>query len=339
VIGSIPIGDAAEVVTNVGPDWDCLIRYSAPTSVVQSVKAKYLDVISITNAAGTKINLDYWAVTIGALPKGLSPVELLENIRVRFAGFQDPRLTRFWVDGPAGNWMYNRPGTILRFEMPIPTTPSAYLNTFPQYREAPVALAESGTSFWRFVTLSGHPVSGTREFGIFQRNDGQWEVYTCGVDRVTFRVEDTFFQEMIFQGGDQVWEEFQGHVAYYVQSVGGTVTGTPAFHKRYDWDTTAAGVLDEFFPGVQSNHVNAAENFWQSAKTNGLAYPIYSRCLYELTTEKIARYDEDRLMAFRGFVRVIVHKPGWVSVLHLSDHLVNMMLQLAGPDINPAISL
>ena len=218
-------------------DWDMLVRFKPADNLSQGAAARDHVVRSIFDATilGSTVNLDYWGITISKMPKEngktLTPEQLLERIRTRFGSFLGKDFARFkeFEQVDLSGWKAGTPGTLLVFNAHFPTVPGPGID-----RVAPVMLAEKTPRYWRFVTVGDHPVSGTREFGIFQLSNGRWELYTRGADRITFSLEIPL-KEGIFSGADQLWESFQLKVADDITSHGGGVANTPAVHDRYCW--------------------------------------------------------------------------------------------------------
>jgi len=73
-----------------------------------------------------------------------------------------------------------------------------------------------------------HPVSGNREFGIYNdpSRPGEYTFYTMGVDRIS----DWMFNLMnvprntIFNGGDELWSNMQKNIVNYINHNGGRAT-------------------------------------------------------------------------------------------------------------------
>ncbi|TDH18069.1 hypothetical protein EXU57_24420 [Segetibacter sp. 3557_3] len=216
-------------------DWDLLIRHKPELSISNAAAARNRPVLSIYNGIGD-VNLDYWAITISKMPivngRRLTAEQLLSRIRGRFSTYIDRSLAVFSpsqpLDEPA--WRAGTVGALLTFTIKVPTIPG------PTSVIAPVMLSASTPTYWRFVTVGQHPVSGSREFGIRNLPDGKWEVYTRGADRISSR-HSVPMTHMIFEGGDQIWEKFQDKVGQDITSIGGEVSNYPETHGRYCWSS------------------------------------------------------------------------------------------------------
>jgi len=76
-----------------------------------------------------------------------------------------------------------------------------------------------------------HPVSGNREFGIYndQTRPGEFTFYTMGVDRTSdlmFRLLNS--NNQVFDGGDALWSNIQKNMIQFIINNGGQAeTYTP----------------------------------------------------------------------------------------------------------------
>jgi len=108
-----------------------------------------------------------------------------------------------------------------------------------------VICTESNLNYWRFKTIrapwSGtHPVSGTREFGIKQNNDGSYDLNTRGVDRFKSNfienISTAMFFGNAFDGADSLWELMQQNMAQYINENGGSADKRVPIKERPDWN-------------------------------------------------------------------------------------------------------
>ena len=104
--------------------------------------------------------------------------------------------------------------------------------------------------FWRFVTVEsdedhGHPVSGFREFGMEETNNGTYIYYVRAADRLTSHV-DGFVADLIndkddffFAAADETWTTMMKDVKQFIEDKGGEVEpfdDTKEYAKRYPFN-------------------------------------------------------------------------------------------------------
>ncbi|MFC3198149.1 hypothetical protein ACFOET_11055 [Parapedobacter deserti] len=105
-----------------------------------------------------------------------------------------------------------------------------------------VIVSDYSTDKWTFSTIfdpkyGNHPVSGNRDFGYEQNDDGSYTFYTRGVDRLT-----TFVVALLqsvsgvpFNRADELWASFQNKINDYVNQHGGASNLAPKQVHRPDW--------------------------------------------------------------------------------------------------------
>ena len=102
-------------------------------------------------------------------------------------------------------------------------------------------------STWIFTTIEvpygsqgydgEHPVSGNREFGIFQNPDGSYTFYARGVDRITDFFDSSWAENITsnpFENPDLLWGSLTEKVSNYVQNNGGNAV-TPISIDNKKW--------------------------------------------------------------------------------------------------------
>ncbi len=168
---------------------------------------------------GLTANMDYFSVKVNKLPAGVSPNELLEEIRLDINSYINTVFSEF---NPETNldtgedevklWNSVNPvGALLTID--IPTNPGS------------VMCVNRDRSSWMFTTVKTpkdglHPVSGNREFGYKANLDGSIEIYTSGVDRFTLYKDEKLGEYLVdltlgvvaedaFYGADKLWKSFQ----------------------------------------------------------------------------------------------------------------------------------
>jgi hypothetical protein len=181
------------------------------------------DIQRIERANSKKINLDYYAIDIVALPPGQSASELFEHVRKNLNSFFDQRYSEFKAYRPAdhGDWTteVDAPlGAIMQFDIPFKAGAE---------EQAAVVTSHTTSTSWMFTTVTigkfapgEHPVSGHRKFAIETGVDGlAARIYTVGTDRALDRrlpSEDT-----VYRGADNLWKSFQNKLAADVNRNGG----------------------------------------------------------------------------------------------------------------------
>jgi hypothetical protein len=191
-----------------------------------------------------QVNLDYYPVTVTALPATHGdPADLLAHVR-RFLDpeFIDTGTARFSpydgaLDGPV--WLSSAPvGAVIHIDM--------YAGGV-NVDDGSVVVGEADTHHWRFSTVwttgdFGHPVSGNREFGYLANADGSFTFYTRGADRTTAAL-DAIAAAAVFGGADALWSSFQQKLVAYVAANGGAATVGAKTWARHPWPAVSARYL------------------------------------------------------------------------------------------------
>lgn len=215
-------------------EWIELITYKAPHAIVHELAQRDMTIQKIEDAGATTVNLDYYPVKIETFPRLLSgeqatPETLIKYIRQYLNDFVDTGNSSFAPLKPAPDavrWALDNPlGAVIKIDI-------------FGLDDAAVAVAEADSIHWRFVTLKtsfwevgGHPVSGTREFGI----RGGDTFYTRGADRATGFPED-WAEGFAYSEAKKLWRSLQAKVAAWVNNNGGSATVTPFVQKEENWD-------------------------------------------------------------------------------------------------------
>jgi hypothetical protein len=226
----IPDQSVQDKIASLGPGWK-LQPLMMPTSA-------------------PRINLDYFGVTISQLPfiNGIngprySPEEFLDHIRRNINEFHSQSGTSFDpIPQDISLWNSNNAkGTVIS------------INIFPD--DGSVICAQHESCCWIFSTLTApiwplsndgyHPVSGNRQFGIKSLPNGNYEIFTKGVDRFYLPLNFSdplknamgklvgYMMEFIaFERADGLWMSFQNKITQFVIQKGGTVLGDVTDIKR-----------------------------------------------------------------------------------------------------------
>ena len=207
----------------------------------------------LTEAAGGIVNMDYFSLTITDWGD-LDPAQAFEQIRRNFNLYIDPAFAEL-EPYPAGQdasaewakWRSNDPlGTVLIFNIINPFGP---IPRFADRASVVMSDYQSG-SRWRFSTVwtpvaLGHPVSGNREFGLVNNQDGTYTFYTRGVDRTTAWYDEVladgssvFLEEPIqFIQADRMWTQMMQRALRDLQLRRGSGYLSAAVTKRSNWDS------------------------------------------------------------------------------------------------------
>lgn len=130
------------------------------------------------------LNVDYFDVTIEHFPNGMDGEQFFNFIHQNFGMFDDGCNSEFNFLDPMDqeSWSSGSPeGTI--FSIGIPGNNGSVITS--QYDNSP-----NSCFCWTFTTIfddenGSHPVSGNRQFGLVQNEDGTWSFYIRGVDRTS----------------------------------------------------------------------------------------------------------------------------------------------------------
>jgi hypothetical protein len=216
-------------------EWNDLSSFIPPASVMtalENVPGNW-NIQEISNASGTKVNLDYFSSVVNTLPTidghQLSADEFISYIRKNINAF---------VDNTSFNPYRPSDGVLWQSDNPL----SAVITITIMPDNGSVITSSFDNCCWVFTTIHApfgadgtHPVSGNRQFGYKVNQNGTFEFYTKGADRLT-----TWFHNLIepvaFNGADDLWESFQDHIKDFVNSHNGVSNVQIQFNNRPDWD-------------------------------------------------------------------------------------------------------
>ena len=225
------------------PKWQTLTQHK-PNQIIldklKAIKSKYprSDVAwqSIENASGDVVNLDYFPVTITTLPKNpasgqrFTAPEFLNYIRTHMNEFVDNSITAFSPSTITGFneaqiWNSTNPfGGVIHLDIALPGG------------DGTVICTQFNSNNWIFSTIEvpyrplkqgydgEHPVSGNREFGFSQNNDGSYTFYTRGVDRITDALEAIVAEKYVdepFKNPDALWNSFKNGIYNFTKNNAG----------------------------------------------------------------------------------------------------------------------
>jgi hypothetical protein len=233
------VGQALSARALALPDliaWENLISFRPSHAVQKSLERDWApdwSVHRLEDAYGD-INLDFYPVTITALPGPYTAARLLEQIRMDFNSFIDTDISEFapYDSGHAATWEKADPtGAVIHIDMKMW---GGWVNP----DDGSVVCAERKPDHWIFSTIwtpgdFGHPVSGNRQFGYYQTDSG-YVFYTRGADRATGALDHAISGKM-FTAADGLWRSLQNGIAAFVNSKGGSATVNARHWERYDW--------------------------------------------------------------------------------------------------------
>ena len=201
----------------------------------------------IDDAYSSIVNLDYFPVTVDELPViggvRATPEQFLQHIRKNINNFVDTYYSEFapynWYGVDDTHlWNSNNPlGAVVAIDI-------------GGLDNGSVIVSSSSSEKWTFTTIfdpqyGEHPVSGNRDFGYVENNDGSHTFYTRGVDRLTSwdgEFARFMFDDYPFNAADALWTSFQNEVANFVNNHGGNATVDPTEIARPEWADIVDGV-------------------------------------------------------------------------------------------------
>ena len=215
-----------------GPGWLDLVRYRVPEAVNSMLGGRDIQVQKIEDASGD-LNIDRYDVRVDTLPTidgaQLDAPGLLQRIRLNLNDFVDSTYATFSPYVPGTDdamWASGSIGAVYKIDMLGPDNASVVASIIEDSR-------------WRFSTVHApdtgdHPVSGHREFGFRNGDQGELLFYTRGADRTT-GFPETLAEPAVFAAQDRLWKSFQRKVADFVNANGGSATVVDPFVKHINW--------------------------------------------------------------------------------------------------------
>ncbi len=234
-----------------GPMWQRVAQFKPSQAIINRIEALeqattydltddfYMQ--TLENATGSIVNCDFFAVRIQQLPPGMTADNLLEYFRKNINMFiTTPLTTSFnpYNDGVSidETQLWDSP-----FENSLGSLVSIKLNSI---EKGSVVLSDYYRNFnvdqqkhrFKFSTIAtpldwNHPVSGNREFGIYNppNTPGELCFYIMGVDRISgplFAGINAVLANTIFKNADDLWINIQGNLAKYITDQGGQASAT-----------------------------------------------------------------------------------------------------------------
>ncbi len=232
--------------------WLDLLNFTPSTQLINLMKnrtgLRHASVQQIGRAVNDPTNFDYYSLTISKLPKGQDLKEFFEYLRVNFgdyitgttsfAGFNSKERKAWNSSTPLGAVMSFdesfSPGQIVGDDASVLT--SAYYS-------------DVNGGYWNFTTLStswgdwGHPVSGTRQFGIVANSSSNgaltYTLFIRGVDRVSdnfTKIAGILSSETVFDMAHKTWMSVMTNINNYINVNGGYSSINKYVSQRLSWD-------------------------------------------------------------------------------------------------------
>ncbi len=209
--------------------WLALAQMPIPTSVVNKIEQLDEDSFGdyniqyITGAKGAVVNMDYFSVKITTLPinpqtgQQFTPAGFTEYVRKNLNSFINTNYSHFSPSTITGFneaqiWNSANPlGAIIHIDIPLPAGDGSVICS--KYNSNSWVFTTIEVPYWPEQGNDGvHPVSGNREFGLFQNQDGSYTFYTRGVDRITAGLDSNIADYIIdnpFENPDALWNSLR----------------------------------------------------------------------------------------------------------------------------------
>ncbi len=235
-----------------GKQFQRISQFTSPSEVIdrlvslnaQNPRSKF-NIQSVEKANGASVNCDYFPVRISRLPNGYTMKTLLEKFRKSTNSFIDLSLnvafSPYVSSGINDTQLFNQDGK----------NSLSSLVHIKLINDGTVVLSDytekvNGNSFI-YSTLTSpldntHPVSGNREFGIFQNPNapGEYTFYTSAVDRTTDIITSILNNatNIGFSAADNLWRNVQKNMVNFINNNGGQAAlfSPGEITARPDWD-------------------------------------------------------------------------------------------------------
>ncbi len=220
--------------------WDDLNSHSQGKQAT-SVSGERVDIQGINQAIGRERNVDYYSLDIESLPSGLSKEDFFESFRVYLNHFigAGTDFKEFSIEDQQV-WLSSNPiGAVMQFD----GSPISFENDFIEdwiSDDLTVIVTDYNVatthSYWIFSTATtlkngGHAVSGSRQFGISQNENGGYTFWTRGTDRA-HNAFDALISPVVFGSGEQIWTELFKNVNTFINENGGNSSIVKPISKR-----------------------------------------------------------------------------------------------------------
>jgi RHS repeat-associated protein len=251
--GLEPVSTNGEVIdqleksnlNNVNPEndpsaWDDLNSHSV-TKKIKSASGETVYLQGIESNIGRKRNVDYYSLDIEKLPTNFTKDDLFDGFRLYLESFLGPG-TAFkpFSDEDSHLWYSDNPlGAVMQFDgSPFPIKNKKivdYLSDDLTVVVTDYKVAER-YSYWIFSTAltmknGGHAVSGSRQFGIRENDNGGYTFWTRGTDRA-HNLFDALISPVVFAGGERIWERLFENINSFINDNGGQSTIVKPISER-----------------------------------------------------------------------------------------------------------
>ncbi len=241
-----------------------LINFRPPQSLLDGLTARGLAWQRIEDASGNLLNLDLYTLSIRRLPDDpttgsqFTPAGFFEYVRknfpsllIQYPALPGPSLVPY-EQADDTKWQSNNPlGAVMKFRI----DPRPFAESYPPFPLSGLTVPEfglvmcaefvtsqaTGDWHWNFVTVKGtgvvgyHPVSGTRQFGLWQAGQ-DFVFYIRAADRATTWAEAAL-SDLVFSGAEAYWNGFFANLLAFVKSRNGDAMIWPPYSRRHDWET------------------------------------------------------------------------------------------------------
>ena len=201
------------------PDWQNVAGHEIPDAVFDRLDSEALfedaEIQRLEDATGAIVNMDHYSVSVSedGLPDGMDAEAYLDQVRMNINDYAEPADFQYYpgTTNEADRWANNPIGTMFS----IALGPGA---------SGSIVATDYSSSHWIFSTVytaedGTHPVSGNRQFGFNQHDDGSVTFYTQATDRISSNrwragnlVDYIPLVDGIFEGGGNVWENLQENI-------------------------------------------------------------------------------------------------------------------------------
>ncbi|MCR6722087.1 MAG: ATP-binding protein [Chitinophagaceae bacterium] len=225
-----------DILNNVVPD-----KISSESFKRVSIGGDSPWILHIGSAIHNSTNVDTYVLQISEPPKDVSsPKQMLEFIRLNFRSLM-PKDVKFsgYNTGEGKIWDSEDPtGAIMSFD-------KSFILWNVLGDDASVLTSkyfhDENSAYWNFTTIYtpngdfGHPVSGTRQFGVVKSGSG-YNFYIRGIDRITDRFTTIVnTQEEVFNMAHETWMSVITNVKNMVERNSGKTGSSNYISKRLGW--------------------------------------------------------------------------------------------------------
>jgi len=223
------------------PNWRDLAAFVPGDNIIQAINERgggEWSLQTLSDASGAILNTDYFGVEFESLPDNKSPSEFFDEVRLMLQTLDNGCKNDFNFNDnnlDANSWVSNDPSeTVFNIDIRGPENGAVITSQYENNTD--------GCHCWTFSTLSifnenigTHPVSGNRQFGLEQTEEGKWIFYIRGVDRAFYQFPFSLNSNGGFFAADLLWNCLIENVQTLVDP---DKTNSRTFGENYrpDWD-------------------------------------------------------------------------------------------------------